>query len=471
MRDEIKSMLKDLPPMDELLQKPWTSRYQEILGREAVRSTFADVIGEVRRDLLKGLIHSFDPTLIESETRVRLEKRSRKSLRRVVNATGVVIHTNLGRSCLGSEVLDNVRTVSASYSNLEYDLEEGARGQRHSHVEWLLSSVTGADAALVVNNNAGAVLLCLAALGRSKEVIVSRGELVEIGGSFRIPDIMDFSGAILREVGTTNRTHLSDYLKAINTQTAMILKVHPSNFRVVGFHSEASREELAALAREKELIFMEDLGSGVVADLSPWGLQGEPTVRQCVESGVDLVTFSGDKLLGGPQIGVIVGRSQLVDRIRHYPLLRAIRVDKMTLAAFEATLRLYLEGRTGEIPTLRMISQPGKTLRKRARNLASMIRRVTGLQARVVMTQDAVGGGAYPAAVLEGFGVEVEPPEGVSDGSALERLRNAPVPVIASAKEGKILLHVRTMLDGDGMDVIGALKDLSPREAGNDGED
>ncbi len=470
MRDAIRSMLRDLPSMDELLQKPWTSRYQVVLGREAVRSTFADVIGEVRRDLLKGLIQSIDPTLIESETRSRLDKRSRKSLRRVVNATGVVIHTNLGRSCLGTGVLENVKEVSACYSNLEYDLEEGARGQRHSHVEWLLSSITGADSAVVVNNNAGAVLLCLAALGRGREVIVSRGELVEIGGSFRIPDIMEFSGAVLKEVGTTNRTHLADYLKAINAETAMILKVHPSNFRVVGFHSEVSREELAALAREKGLIFMEDLGSGVVVDLSPWGLQGEPTVRQCVESGVDLVTFSGDKLLGGPQIGVIAGGNQLLDRIRQYPFLRTLRVDKMTLAAFEATLRLYMEGKTEEIPTLGLITQPGEILKKRARNLASRIKRHTGFQARVVATEDAVGGGAYPTAVLEGFGVEVEPPEGISDGSALERLRRAPVPVIASAKEGKILLHARTLLEGDGPDVIEAFESLLTREVDHDRE-
>ncbi|HBG14018.1 MAG TPA: L-seryl-tRNA(Sec) selenium transferase [Synergistaceae bacterium] len=470
MRDEIRSILRDLPSMDELLQKPWTDRFQEVFGREAVRSTFADVIGEVRSDLIKGRISSIDPGHIESEAMSRLEKYSRKSLRRVINATGVVVHTNLGRSCLGTGVLERVMEASGCYSNLEYDLEEGVRGHRNSHVEWLLTRITGADSALVVNNNAGAVLLCLAALGRGKEVIVSRGELVEIGGSFRIPDIMEFSGALMREVGTTNRTHLSDYLKALTPATGMILKVHPSNFRVVGFQAEVAREELAYLAREKDLIFMEDLGSGVVVDLAEWGLKGEPTVRQCIESGVDIVTFSGDKLLGGPQIGVVVGRSHLLDRIRQFPLLRALRVDKMTLAAFEATLRLYLGKKVDEIPTLRMLSQPLKELERKARNLASGIRRSTDLQAKAVATLDAVGGGAFPATGLNGFGVEVEPPEGVTDGSLLEFLRKAPVPVVASAREGKVIFHVRTMLEGDGKDVIEVLKTLTGRKGSHDRE-
>ena len=470
MRDEIRSLLRDLPSMDELLQKRWTGRFQEILGREAVRSTFADVIGEVRRDLIKGRINSIDPGHIESEARSRLEKYSRKSLRRVINATGVVVHTNLGRSCLGAGVLENVMQASGCYSNLEYDLEEGLRGHRNSHVEWLLTSITGADSALVVNNNAGAILLCLAALGRDREVIVSRGELVEIGGSFRIPDIMEFSGALMKEVGTTNRTHLSDYLNALSPATGMILKVHPSNFRVVGFQAEAAREDLASLAREKDLIFMEDLGSGVVVDLGAWGLQGEPTVRQCIESGVDIVTFSGDKLLGGPQIGVVVGRSQILDRIRKFPLLRALRVDKMTLAAFESTLRLYLEKKTDEIPTLRMISQPLKELERKARTLASGIRRSAGLRAKAVATHDAVGGGAFPATDLDGFGVEVEPPEGVTDGSLLESLRKSPVPVVASARDGKVIFHVRTMLEGDNKDVIEVLKNLAGQEGSHDQE-
>ncbi|MDO9508767.1 MAG: L-seryl-tRNA(Sec) selenium transferase [Thermovirgaceae bacterium] len=449
MREAIRDLLRDLPSMDELLQRPWTLEFQSILGRDAVKSIFADVIGELRNEIIQGRSSSIEIENLETVVLGRLGHYARKSLRRVINATGVVVHTNLGRSCLSESAVQNVAEIAGRYSNLEYDLDEGGRGHRNAHVEWLLSILTGADAALAVNNNAGAVLLCLAALGKGMEVIVSRGELVEIGGSFRIPDIMDFSGAVMKEVGTTNRTHIEDYERAITPRTRMLLKVHPSNYRVVGFHSAPSREELARLVREKDLVLMEDLGSGVIADLSVFGLSGEPTVKNCIEAGVDLVTFSGDKLLGGPQLGAVVGRKQLIAKLREFPLLRALRVDKMTLAAFETTMRLYLEGRADEIPTLRMLMFSPDDLLKRAKSLARKIRKESGGDVSVIETPDAVGGGAFPATDLPGYGVVLTLPSRISDGTALKSLRGGPVPIVASARAGAVIFHTRTLLDGD----------------------
>lgn len=460
MREEIRDLLRDLPSMDELLLKPWTSEFQSILGRDAVKSIFADVIGEKRKEIIQGNSSSIDLKDLESEVLRRLGRHSIKSLRRVVNATGVVVHTNLGRSCLSKSAIDDVADVAGRYSNLEYDLDEGGRGHRYVHVEWLLSMLSGADAAIAVNNNAGAVLLALAALGQGSEVIVSRGELVEIGGSFRIPDIMDFSGAVMKEVGTTNRTRKEDFERAITPQTRMILKVHPSNYRVVGFQSSPTREELAALAREKDLVFMEDLGSGVIADLSTFGLSGEPTVKECIASGVDIVTFSGDKLLGGPQLGAVVGRKQLIAKLREFPLLRALRVDKMTLAAFEATMRLYLEGRSGEIPTLKMLAMTREDLKKTARSLARKIARESGAAVSVVEVADAVGGGAFPATDIPGYGVLWSLPTEISEGAALKSLRGGHVPIVASARDGGVIFHVRTLLEGDDKVIAGGVRSL-----------
>lgn len=460
MREKIRDLLRDLPSMDELLQRPWTLEFQSILGRDAVKSIFADVIGERRKEIIQGSLSSIDVEALESQVCGRLGRYAGKSLRRIINATGVVVHTNLGRSCLSKSALMNVAEIAGRYSNLEFDLEEGGRGHRNTHVEWLLSMISGADAAITVNNNAGAVLLSLAALGKDSEVVVSRGELVEIGGSFRIPDIMDFSGAVMKEVGTTNRTHIEDYERAVTPRTRMILKVHPSNYRVVGFQSAPSREELARLAREKDLVFMEDLGSGVIADLSASGLSGEPTVKDCVGSGVDIVTFSGDKLLGGPQIGAVVGRKQLIAKLREFPLLRALRVDKMTLAAFEATMRLYLEGRSDEIPTLKMLRMPLEELLKMARSLARKITKKSGAPTSVVEVADAVGGGAFPATDIPGYGVSWALPEEISEGSALKNLRGGSVPIVASARDGNVIFHVRTLLEDDGMIIAESVRSL-----------
>ncbi|MDR1048186.1 MAG: L-seryl-tRNA(Sec) selenium transferase, partial [Synergistaceae bacterium] len=349
MIEDIRQKMRAIPGMDTLLEKEWALPWQKELGRETVKRIFNGELERLRRRILEG----GDPASPE-ELRAALEKllkaQGRCRLRPLLNATGVVIHTNLGRSRLAEEAIRAVRTVASGYSNLEYDLEEGTRGQRNAHVEEALCALAGAEAALVVNNNAGAVLLCLSALARGTEVIVSRGELVEIGGSFRVPDIMEYSGALLVEAGTTNRTHLQDYARAVTERTSMLLKVHPSNFRIEGFVAAPSRTDLAALARERGLLFMEDAGSGLLAEGSALGLEGETSVRTCLEEGVDIVTFSGDKMLGGPQIGVIAGRKTAVDRLRGHPVLRALRVDKMTLAAFEATLRLYMKGNYDDIP-------------------------------------------------------------------------------------------------------------------------
>jgi len=338
---------------------------------------------------------------------------------------------------------------ASSYSTLEYDRISGERGYRNDHVEWLLTQVTGADAALVVNNNAGAVILCLSALSSGKDAIVSRGELVEIGGSFRIPEIMSASGTRLVEVGTTNRTHLRDYEAAITETTAMLVKIHPSNFRIVGFHSEVPREDLAVLAREKGLVFLEDLGSGFLLDPENFGLRGENSVRQCIMAGVDLVTFSGDKMLGGPQAGIIAGRSQLIERLKRHPLMRALRPDKMTLAALEATLRENLSGNAEAIPTIKMISEDKKAVLEKARRLCRYLRtHCPAFLFSTIPVEDAVGGGSYPEIPLEGYGVSVSHP-GISASELQKKLREGEIPVVAAVREDALRIHVRTLKDGD----------------------
>jgi L-seryl-tRNA(Ser) seleniumtransferase len=435
---------------------------EELLGRSAVKSVFAEVIGEFREMIRTGKISSVDGESIVREARARLAQRSTLSLRRVLNGTGVVVHTNLGRSPLPLEVMRQVDEVAAGYSTLEFSLDEGVRGHRNQHVEWLLCQLTGADGAVVVNNNAAAVLLCLAGLASGREVIVSRGELVEIGGSFRIPEILSFAGAKMVEVGTTNRTHLSDYESAISDSTAVLLKVHPSNFRIEGFHCSVDRQQLAQLAVARGLTLVEDLGSGLLEPLDNGMLTSEPTVKECLSQGVDLVTFSGDKLLGGPQIGVIAGRRQLTDRLKRHPLMRAFRVDKMTLAAFEGILRMMLQGRGDQIPARAMLSERPEKIKKRAQKIAAACRRrirelsIPG-DARVIPVEDAVGGGAFPAVPLNGYGVVLDLPS-LGGASRVQRLfRKAIPPVVLGVDEGMPCLHVRTLLNGEEMLFMKAL--------------
>ena len=376
--------------------------------------------------------------------------KNQMNLRRVINGTGVVIHTNLGRSVLSVPMVDALQQAGAYYTNLEFDLNTGKRGSRYGLVEEIICDLTGAEAALVVNNNAAAVLLVLDTLAHGKQVIVSRGQLVEIGGSFRIPDVIAKSGAHLVEVGATNRTHLIDYEKEINNETALLLKVHTSNFRVIGFTSEVSAEDLVALAHAKGLPVVEDLGSGCLVDLSSFGLPQEPTVQQIVKAGVDVVTFSGDKLLGGPQAGLIVGKKEVIDRIKRNPLNRALRIDKFTLASLEAVLRNYydLDQALTTVPTLRMLTQPVELIKRRAKRLMrrihTTVRPACSLHLRATMSR--VGGGAMPEHGLSSWAVAFKPLH--MPVSALEKgLRQLSIPVIGRIEDDLFLLDMRTIAD------------------------
>lgn len=381
----------------------------------------------------------------------------RPSLRRVVNATGVVVHTNLGRAPLAREAIDAVVEVAAGAANLEYDLAAGARGSRHVHAEALVCALTGAEAACVVNNNAAATVLAVAALAAGREVIVSRGELVEIGGSFRIPEILALSGAVMREVGTTNKTRVADYEAAIGERTALLLKVHRSNFAIVGFTAEVSEASLAALAKARGVASMVDLGSGCLLDADAQharGLPPEPAVRDVVASGVDVVCFSGDKLLGGPQAGVIVGRAAVIAAIRKHPLMRAMRPDKLTIAALAATLAMYRDGRADDVPVVARLGVSIEVLRARAEALAARLGAAGVTAVAIERADSTVGGGAMPQARLASWAVTVG-----GDAVAIEaRLRAAAVPVIARVTDGRVWLDVRTIGDDELDDVAAAFE-------------
>jgi L-seryl-tRNA(Ser) seleniumtransferase len=435
-----------VPSVDEVLRDPALRPLEERHGRGAVLQAIRVLLDGARRHAAAGDEAGLDAALASPATslRERLEAAARPSLIRVINATGVVIHTNLGRAPLPPEALDRVAEIARGYSNLEYDVAAGERGQREVHAESRILALTGAEAAAVVNNNAAAVLLAVNTLAEGREVLVSRGELVEIGGSFRIPDVLRKGGARLREVGTTNRTRLEDYRSAIGPETGMLLKVHPSNFRILGFTQSATVEELASLAREARLPLVEDMGSGA---LSPPGtLRGEPSVRASLEAGADLVTFSGDKLLGGPQAGLAVGRRGLVDRLRRNPLYRALRVDKMTLAALDAVLALHESGRAGEeIPVLRMLGRHVEDLRARAGALVGRLRAAhPDASFEVKDGVSAVGGGAAPATELPTALVTVAHAALGADSLAA-RLREASPPVIARVADGRVVLDLRTV--------------------------
>jgi L-seryl-tRNA(Ser) seleniumtransferase len=396
----------------------------------------------------------------------------RPSLRRVINATGVVLHTNLGRAPLAARALARVHEVARGYSSVEYDTERRGRGSRHDHVGALIAELTGAEAAAVVNNNAAAVLVALASLaggeGAAREAIVSRGELVEIGGGFRIPDVMRSAGAVLREVGTTNKTRLSDYLSAIGPATALLLKVHRSNFALVGFTEEVGVAALAEAARVCGLPVMVDLGSGALIDLAELGFAGEPSVAGVLRQGADLCTFSGDKLLGGPQAGILVGRGAIIDRVMAHPLMRAVRPDKMTLAALEATLEIYREGRAREeIPTLRMLADLPPVLEaRRDRLLAALRRRAPRARAAALAGRSAVGGGALPLAEPETRLVALDAPGLSADGLARALAAGDP-PVIARIADDRVLLDLRTLADDEIDDTAQAVAAATARIEAN----
>ena len=431
--------------MDELLDRGElkASALSPALLRESVREELDALRGEVRGG------RSSLPETDELCARIlaRAEEKQMPSLRTVINATGVTLHTNLGRACLSERAANAAAEAAYAYSTLEYDAARGCRGSRH--VESLLCRLTGAEAAMAVNNNAAAVLLILSALASGGEVIVSRGELVEIGGSFRIPEIVTQCGCTLREVGATNKTHLRDYDAAVSEQTRAILKVHTSNYRIVGFTESVPREALAALARERGLPLIEDLGSGALVELEQYGIHGEPTVQRSLRAGVDVASFSGDKLLGGPQAGLIVGRKEYIERLKKHPLARALRLDKMTLAALHATLRAYLDTDTAarEIPTLAMLSAGEGALHEKALRLQQALAGA-GVASQLVKTGDAVGGGSAPAQELPGWAVALDPGKHSVD-ELEERLRMRAKPIVARIHRGQYLLCVRTIDEKD----------------------
>ena len=417
--------LRDLPSVDELAR---TS--DDPLAVEAARA----VLTRAREQIRAGE----DPGDLAGQLAAELRTARAPRLRRVLNATGVIVHTNLGRAPLAAAALEQVVEAARGYSNLEYDLDAGGRGSRQTHVAELVRRLTGAEAALVVNNNAAAVMLALAALAEGREVIVSRGELIEIGDGFRIPDVLTRSGARLREVGTTNRTRAADYEQAIGPDTAVILRVHQSNFRVVGFTEQPRVAELSQVAQSHELVFVDDLGSGALVDIGD-----EPTARASLAAGADLVCFSGDKLLGGPQAGIVAGRGELVERLRRHPLQRALRADKLTLAALEGTLRLALET-PDEVPVLRMLREPAERVRGRAERLAHLV------GGEVEETVARAGGGALPLAELPSFACAVE--EGLAD-----ELRAGEPPVVGIVRDGRLLLDCRTLTDAELDEVAAAI--------------
>jgi L-seryl-tRNA(Ser) seleniumtransferase len=425
--------LRDLPSVDRLLGDERLRALADEHGHDLVLAAARAALARAREAIKAG----FGQEDLAASAIAELKRLLAPRLRRVINGTGVVVHTNLGRAPLSEEALDRVREVGRGYSNLEYDLDTGARGSRQDHIAAVLRDLTGAEAALVVNNNAAAVLLALAALAEGREVIVSRGELIEIGDGFRIPDVLTRSGARLIEVGTTNRTRLADFERAVSDDTAAILRVHQSNFRIVGFAEQAALRDLARLAERRGLVLVDDLGSGVLDDLGD-----EPTVRGSLEAGAHLVTFSGDKLLGGPQAGVAVGRADLIERLRRHPLQRAVRADKLTLAALEGTLASYRRG--GGTPVMRMLQEPAETVRARAERLA------VAIGGRVEETVARAGGGSLPLAEIPSYACALEE-------ELAGPLRSAEPPVIGIVRDGVLLLDCRTIADDEVDEVAAAV--------------
>ena len=461
-------IFRKIPSVDRLLNGPELTKISSKFPRNLMLRAINQVLEEVREDIQKNdVIESPGELKIKEVSKKvvdRLQLLSRPSLKPVINATGVIVHTNLGRSLLTDRVIKRFRPLSEGYSNLEYDLESGKRGSRYSHVEGILKEITSAEAAMVVNNNAAAVLISLDTLAKGREVIVSRGQLVEIGGSFRIPDVMGKSGAKMVEVGTTNKTHLWDYEEKIGPDTALLLKVHQSNFQIVGFTEEVETSELVALGKKYGIPLMEDLGSGCLVDLSKYGLLKEPTVQEVLANGVDLVTFSGDKLLGGPQAGIILGRKDLVEAIMKNQLSRALRIDKLTLLALEETLTLYRDERAAvnEIPTLEMICQSYDGLDKKAQKLTEML---TGSETENytlvrIDGHSRIGGGALPLQELPTRLLCLTPKK-ISAQEMEGWLRSYDPPIIVRIETDQVLLDMRTIQERELKTVAQALKKLA----------
>lgn len=444
--------------MDELLHSDAASGWLVAMPRNRVVDLAREALGEVRAGILTGAKQNGFDGAAEVTTLVttKLERLLRPSLRRVINASGVILHTNLGRAPLAASAIKAIAEAAAGYSNLEYDLAEGKRGKRDVHAGELLEQILGAPA-IVVNNNAAAIFLVLNELSRDGETIVSRGELIEIGDGFRIPQILERSGATLREIGTTNRTRIDDYRDAISEQTRVLLRVHPSNFRQVGFTGRPSLAELVELASETALPLVEDLGSGCLSDLSGIGIEDEATVRASLNAGVDVVTFSGDKLLGGPQAGVIAGKPELIQRIRRNPIFRALRVDKLTYAALGATLREFIVGKENRIPALRMMRATAEELRERSERFIERLGR-SGVTIRD--GESLLGGGSTPAQTLPSPVIALEATAGTSAQRMERKLRASDPPVVARIEHDCLIIDLRTVFESDEADLLDALKTI-----------
>lgn len=453
-----KELLKQIPGVDTLLEALKSESLAAGTPQTVIVNATRMVIGEVRNRILSMEEPGENERELMAEGALlkkihdRIKKEMTPNLRRVINATGIVVHTNLGRSLLAAPVIEELKTIAGCYSNLEFNLETGRRGLRYTAVEKLICGVTGCEAAMVVNNNAAAVLLCLDSISRGREVVLSRGELVEIGGSFRIPDVMKKSGSLLREVGTTNRTHLKDYENAITNETTLLMKVHTSNYAIIGFTKSVSLQELVQLGNEKAIPVMEDLGSGTFVDLSRYGLAKERTVQESVAAGAHLVTFSGDKLLGGPQAGIICGKKELIETIRMNPLTRALRIDKLTLTALEHTLRLYLdpERAVNAIPTLHLLTLPYHTISAKADTLIALIDALSHprVHATGIDLFSKAGGGSLPELNLPTRCVALSI-QGISPNRIESLMRKNPIPVIGRIENDLFLMDMRSVMEDE----------------------
>jgi L-seryl-tRNA(Ser) seleniumtransferase len=464
-----KEMLKTLPKIDEVLLILEKQNIYDLAPRNIVKETCRKVVQDLREKIVNAKkrlsAESYsDAAAVALEVEKSIKGLYRYSLRRVVNATGVILHTNLGRAPLCPEALKRIVEVGKAYSNLEFDLAKGERGQRYDHVSSLICALTGAEDALIVNNNAAAILLVLNTLAEGKEAIVSRGELIEIGGEFRIPEIMHKSASRLREVGTTNRTRLSDYEKAVNDKTGLIMKVHTSNFRIVGFTEEVDIISLVALGKNRGIPVMDDLGSGCLIDLDQYGLQHEPTVRKTLATGIDVATFSGDKLLGGPQAGIIVGKKDALEKIKKNPLNRALRIDKFTLAALEATLMHYLNPAAAvkKLRSLKALTEPVAIVKKRAEKLITKLQKENFDSLKFSLREDfaAAGGGSLPTQQIPTFLVGVKNKK-MPASKMEEKLRKLEVPIIVRVDKDEILFDLRTVAEDDFSFIIEGLKQIT----------
>lgn len=452
--ENVNQILRKLPQVDEVLNHKELVSCEKNIPHDFLVACIREVIVDVRANVLNGIIKDIDKNEIINLVKNKVEKKSKPSLRRVINATGVVLHTNLGRSIISETATNEMINVAYNYSNLEYDIKVGSRGDRQSHIEKLIVELTGAEAAMVVNNNAAATIIVLAALAKGKEVIISRGELIEIGGSFRIPEVMSESGAILKEIGTTNKTKSKDYKNAIDKElTGALLKVHTSNYKIVGFTEETTLEELVPLGKEYDVPVIYDMGNGLFVDLSEYGIM-EPTVPNLLKGGADVILFSGDKLLGGPQAGIIIGKEKYISKMKKHPLARAFRVDKFTIAALFATLFEYFDEKRAKrnIPILNMITISKNELKNKAEKFRDMLLKINGSEVDIEEVKDQVGGGTAPDVFLDGYAVSFQM-KNISSEKLERKLRGFDIPVIARVAHNKILFDVRTIRE-DEFDII-----------------